>query len=432
MMSSLDFDDDMPLSEFEIKDPLSITKEIEKIIRDAEEVTCLPKGDTILVLRYFKWIVSRMNDVYYDDPDKYLALAHTQFSESEPPEEIECEICCDTVKDPIGLSCGHYFCKSCWKDHITGYPFGILDCPCMQDGCKNVITLDLVSAVSKILADRYMFFLKKDFIESRGNVFCPNEHCGRAIIILSSDRKTDNITCTCKQRFCFKCLKPYHSPTDCKDLDAWETVSSNDNYFIDQAKPCFHCGLMCERTTGCNHMTCPKCKGEWCWMCLGDWKKHGSSTGGFYSCNMYNAGGTAGNERDQKAAKSKEFHDKLKHFSDRYTDHKSLCRQSQELKEKNMPIIRQIYKFESRTQDRLEDAFDTLILARNFLQNSYIYAYFASEKNELTPLFNHQQGTIEHLTELLAGVLFKPIESYDIEDIATKASGLHRVIVRFS
>ena len=29
-----------------------------------------------------------------------------------------------------------------------------------------------------------------------------------------------------------------------------------------------------------NHMTCYKCRHEFCWICFGDWKKH-------TSCNAY-------------------------------------------------------------------------------------------------------------------------------------------------
>jgi hypothetical protein len=34
-------------------------------------------------------------------------------------------------------------------------------------------------------------------------------------------------------------------------------------------------------------MTCRKCKHDFCWLCLKDWKKHGSATGGYYACNIY-------------------------------------------------------------------------------------------------------------------------------------------------
>lgn len=36
-------------------------------------------------------------------------------------------------------------------------------------------------------------------------------------------------------------------------------------------------------------MTCRMagCHYEFCWLCLGDWKEHTNSTGGYYKCNKF-------------------------------------------------------------------------------------------------------------------------------------------------
>lgn len=34
-------------------------------------------------------------------------------------------------------------------------------------------------------------------------------------------------------------------------------------------------------------MTCMQCRFEFCWICLGNWKEHGSATGGYYKCNKF-------------------------------------------------------------------------------------------------------------------------------------------------
>ena len=434
---SSDFEEDLGLKPFEVRETTKIDDDMKKVINNAVDLTCLERGDCILLLKSFKWNVNKMNDVYYDDSEKYLLKAGTQFREIDPPEEIECEICCDTTTEPIGLACGHYFCKSCWKEHIkTRFGKGIiLDCPCMSSGCKCLITHDLIKQVSTVYADRYWFFLKKDFVESQGNVFCPNPNCGRAIIILSSERSNDNIVCLCKQRFCCKCLGEFHSPVTCEDLREWNAKSTKDDeedYLLLTAKPCYHCGLLCERTHGCNHMTCPKCKGEWCWMCRGDWKTHGEKTGGFYSCNIYNAGGSKGNEIDKKAESKKAEHERFMHYFDRWMDHNSLLRQSREKKVQNEKLIYNKFKDQGRVISRILDAFDTLILARAWLKNSYIYAYYKSERNGTDDFFNYQQGLIEHTTEGLGEVLFKPVDTYDPEIIANKASCVYRTISNFS
>lgn len=34
---------------------------------------------------------------------------------------------------------------------------------------------------------------------------------------------------------------------------------------------------------------CFQCKHDFCWVCLEQWKRHNSSTGGYFKCNRYEA-----------------------------------------------------------------------------------------------------------------------------------------------
>jgi hypothetical protein len=54
-------------------------------------------------------------------------------------------------------------------------------------------------------------------------------------------------------------------------------------------RPCPECSVPIEKNEGCNHMTCtnPACCHEFCWICRKDWKLHGTSTGGFFRCNIW-------------------------------------------------------------------------------------------------------------------------------------------------
>lgn len=49
-------------------------------------------------------------------------------------------------------------------------------------------------------------------------------------------------------------------------------------------------------------MTC-KCRYEFCWLCLGAWSEHGSSTGGFYRCNKYSADRKEGKYSEEEEKK---------------------------------------------------------------------------------------------------------------------------------
>lgn len=80
----------------------------------------------------------------------------------------------------------------------------------------------------------------------------------------------------------------YHAPTDCQVIKKWLTKCADDsetaNYISAHTKDCPKCHICIEKNGGCNHMQCYACKYDFCWMCLGDWKSHGSE---YYECSRY-------------------------------------------------------------------------------------------------------------------------------------------------
>ncbi|CAH3158678.1 unnamed protein product [Porites evermanni] len=56
---------------------------------------------------------------------------------------------------------------------------------------------------------------------------------------------------------------------------------------------CPNCGSCIEKNGGCNHMQCIKCKHDFCWMCCGDWRSHGSE---YYECSRYKSNPNIVNE----------------------------------------------------------------------------------------------------------------------------------------
>ena len=88
--------------------------------------------------------------------------------------------------------------------------------------------------------------------------------------------------------FCFRCGMDYHAPTECSIIKKWLTKCADDsetaNYISAHTKDCPECHICIEKNGGCNHMQCYNCKHDFCWMCLGDWKSHGSE---YYECSRY-------------------------------------------------------------------------------------------------------------------------------------------------
>ena len=72
-------------------------------------------------------------------------------------------------------------------------------------------------------------------------------------------------------------------------------------------------------------MTCRNCRHEFCWLCIGAWSEHGSSTGGFYKCNKYeelkNQGDSIVSKEEKKIKEAKTELDKYMFYFERFNNH---------------------------------------------------------------------------------------------------------------
>ena len=210
-----------------------------------------------------------------------------------------------------------------------------------------------------------------------------------------------------------------HVPATCEQLRVWREKESNDEESLRllkaTTKPCFHCGFPTERNQGCNHMTCPRCKGEWCWMCRGDWKTHGSHTGGFYSCNKYEA--SDAKKIDDWATGYLEDTSRYKHYYERYFNHNL----SQHEMERKAPHIKvDAYKYSASLGNNFDQtvgcAIDLVIECREFLKFSYVYGFFIEDPKERA-IFEFLQSNAEGITERLASMVTKPPANIPVEEL---------------
>jgi len=156
-------------------------------------------------------------------------------------------------------------------------------------------------------------------------------------------------------RFCWECGGVPHWPIPCDMRDQWQekvaeevgTDADDPNAsFEDVAhrlwlkantKGCPKCKTPIEKNEGCNHMTCSnkRCRHEFCWVCAKPWDVHGTTTGGYFSCNIWREE-SANSDKDQEKkdevfGKSKEQARKLRaastvmarfvHHMERYNAH---------------------------------------------------------------------------------------------------------------
>eukprot|EP01035_Chromulina_nebulosa_P018256 gene18256-23931_t len=151
--------------------------------------------------------------------------------------------------------------------------------------------------------------------------WCPVPDCGAIVRTTSNVNENDSsdlvrdmtnlppksMICHNNHSFCLSCGLEAHSPCACKDWKIWvdkvkeEITAVNDGltgsgkgddianalWMAANTKKCPRCTSPIEKDEGCNHMSCRKCKHEFCWICMQDWTLHSNNTGGFFQCNRY-------------------------------------------------------------------------------------------------------------------------------------------------
>jgi len=154
---------------------------------------------------------------------------------------------------------------------------------CPNPACKaGVITRDeILECASSDLKERYERLQLRDS-GSNNKKTCPNcclitEH--KLPQRFRRFKETDvMITCRkCQFVWCYNCHAPWHQGLTCKQFQKGEKqfkkwTKSKSRAGIANCQKCPLCRVYIQRSTGCDHMTCNRCKTNFCYKC-----------GGFYS-----------------------------------------------------------------------------------------------------------------------------------------------------
>lgn len=322
---------------------------------------------------------------------------------------VSCIICLQSCPNEYlkGLSCGHLFCRECWSNHLDIHvQNGITtEIECMAFGCKILVPEDfaLNLLTKSSMRDKYMQFAFRDYVNSHPKLrYCVGPNC--SIIIKSNEPQAKRVICkNCKTSFCFKCGSDYHAPTNCKTIKLWLTKCEDDsetaNYISAHTKDCPRCHICIEKNGGCNHMQCYSCKHDFCWMCLGDWKNHGSE---YYECSRYKENPNIVNESAH--AQAREALKKYLFYFERWDNHaRSLRLEEQTLQRIKQRTHEKVMQNQGTWIDwqYLFDAASLLAKCRYTLQYTYPYAYYM-ETGPRKELFEYQQAQLEAEIENLS------------------------------
>lgn len=401
-------------------DCLSV-EEVERLLNESVETLSnslqITPSLAKVLLHTHGWAISTIISEYRIDASRLLVAS--RIKPPVPPDPVvtmncygsrtSCPVCViPSYTDKFrSLACGHPFCSQCWAMHFEvqisqGISTGIA---CMAQDCEVLAPEDFVLTLltRPQLREKYQQFAFRDYVKSHPQLrFCPGLNC--QVVMKCKEPKAKRAACTyCKAVFCFKCGTEYHAPTDCNTIKKWLTKCADDsetaNYISAHTKDCPRCHICIEKNGGCNHMQCYNCKHDFCWMCLGDWKSHGSE---YYECSRYKENPNIANESVH--AQAREALKKYLHYYERWENHsKSLKLEEQTLEKIKSRINVKVMTASGTWIDwqYLMDAAVLLAKCRYTLQYTYPYAYYM-EPGPRKELFEYQQAQLEAEIENLS------------------------------
>lgn len=411
---------------FSVYTPENLQKQQDDLIDEVNMILEMRKEDAAILLRYFRWNKERLMEDYMDRPKKVLEAAGLGSNVAGPPklEAIPgfcCDICCEDGEGLLSfaIKCGHRYCVDCYRHYLTQKireegEAARIQCP--SDGCHRIIdarSLDIL--VTANLSERYRELLQRTYVEDKETLkWCPGPDCQNAIDcpVKKKDlhKVVPTVVCECKTRFCFGCSLKDHQPAPCELVKMWLKKCADDsetaNWISANTKECPRCNSTIEKNGGCNHMTCRKCKHEFCWMCMGVWSEHGTS---WYNCNRYEE--KSGTDARDAQAKSRLSLERYLHYYNRYANHEQSARLDKDIytkTEKKMIQLQTASGMSWIEVQYLNAASQALQTCRQTLKWTYAFAYYLT-RNNLTEIFEDNQKDLELAVEALSEMFEKPV-----------------------
>ncbi|CAF1628062.1 unnamed protein product [Rotaria magnacalcarata] len=454
------------------------------LLVETADMLQLPLFTAEALLRHHEWSKESLLQSWIEDP-----IGCCEISGVNPPLSIlherglttidindfdtvhlskECEICLKKFEsgvERIVISCDHQFCKECWQQYLT---FKIQEgsvhtifCPAVD--CFKFVPNEIIEkCVDQNMARRYLQFDIKAFVDSNPNFkWCPHSNCALAVQSPIFDRLqsshmrefSKSVNCRNGHYFCWDCLLEGHEPASCENWKDWfdkvaeikpeelkgteeeEEIAANCLWLVTNSKKCPNCSISIQKNEGCNHIKCVKCKYDFCWICLEAWKKHSSTTGGYFQCNRYETVNKIVAKEKELVTVAEQRHlrmvelNKFVHYYTRFKNHENSYKFEEPLsktaKEKcevilaktNQPgqvpatvtigVANDENNLESQTKF-IEDAIKELLRARRVLRCSYVYGYYLENSGHKKMIFEFIQTEFEECTETLSQIIARP------------------------
>jgi len=444
---------------FKILEEEMIRGIMDKSVETLKEMVTDESNDNVrLLLQYYKWKPNKATDLYFGEMEVARVKSGVEKAEDTVPafdtDDTECQICfCDyEPSEFLSLECGHKFCKECWDGQleVASKKNSVITLKCPEESCPLVITTERLGKMGleknsesfKLFQKQVNRFQMTNFIGcNKAYKFCPGVGCEKIIQVL--DSSLQDTVCDCGKMFCWSCSHDAHSPCPCKVAEAWrdKNAGATDDdmkWIISNSKKCPGCSYWIERSQGCNHMTCRRqeCGHEFCWMCGADWKTHGSSTGGYYKCNIYEAKKADKKvyDRENAAAAFQEELKKYQWYFERYHNHEQAQKKmlnTMDQLEKKMRELEEKCGWKGNESAFIRAAGKLVANNRRLLAWSYVIGFYLPTDYSAMELFQDWQGKCEEYTDNLHAMLEKETDTFKEIDFRQKVLNYQRVIEKF-
>ena len=191
-------------------------------------------------------------------------------------EKIECDICNEMFivdKNNKVEECGHAFCSSCWFDFLSVNikENKLPSIKCLDYNCRVKLTdefiINLLNSNTNLIKAYKRYKLELEIINDPNKKLCPYPNCDSYLELI--DIRNKDVTCKNGHKYCFDCLKKPHGKLPCNAKIDKSLIEFAKNNFV---KKCPKCSIITEKNQGCNHITCTKCRYQWCWLCNEEYK----------------------------------------------------------------------------------------------------------------------------------------------------------------
>ncbi|KAF8213313.1 hypothetical protein K438DRAFT_1803769 [Mycena galopus ATCC 62051] len=237
-----------------------------------------------------------------------IEIRHPDPDESRPAlfarASYACAVCLTSVKGAkcVQLACTHVFCRAClydyWSFAIAEGSVDTLGCP--DPACVKLQRASPEDEIARVVSEaevrRWRWLKEKIMFERDPSlVHCPMVFCQHPVP-KPRESETDvggdrlRICPACSFSFCGFCKRTWHGavqdcpisqaesvrqqmnlrfgPTILKKLVAkYQEEQLNKKWLAESTMACPGCALKIEKSLGCNHMTCTRCKMHFCYRC---------------------------------------------------------------------------------------------------------------------------------------------------------------------